>query len=55
MEDVLDIYHLPQDATNPVVCVDETSKQHIQEIRKPLPMDEGSPLRYDCEYQRNGV
>ena len=55
MEDVLDIYQLPQDPKNPVVCVDETSKQHIKEIRKPLPMAEGSPLRYDCEYQRNGV
>ncbi len=38
MEDVLDIYQRPQDATNPVVCVDETSKQHIKETRKPLPM-----------------
>ena len=55
MEDVLDIYQRPQDATNPVVCVDETSKQHIKETRNPLPMVEGSPLRYDCEYLRNGV
>ena len=55
MEDVLDIYQRPQDATNPVVCVDETSKQHIKETRKPLPMVEGSPLRYDSEYLRNGV
>ena len=55
MEDVLEIYQRPQNATNPVVCVDETSKQHIKETRKPLPMVEGSPCRYDCEYQRNGV
>ena len=55
MEDVLDIYQRPQDAKNPIVCVDETSKQHIKETRTPLPMVEGSPLRYDCEYQRNGV
>ena len=55
MEDVLDIYQRPQDGTNPVVCVDETSKQHIKETRKPLPMVEGSPCRYDCEYERNGV
>ena len=55
MEDVLDIYQRPQDATNPIVCVDETSKQHIKETRNPLPMVEGAPVRYDCEYLRNGV
>ncbi len=55
MEDVLDIYQRPQDATNPIVCVDETSKQHIKETRNPLPMVEGAPFRYDCEYLRNGV
>ena len=55
MEDVLEVYQRPQDTTNPVVCVDETSKQHIKETREPLPMVEGSPERYDCEYQRNGV
>ncbi len=55
MEDVLEIYQRPQDTTNPVVCVDETSKQHIKETRKPLPMVEGAPGRYDCEYHRNGV
>ena len=55
MEDVLDTYQQPEDATNPVVCVDETSKQHIQETRHPIPMVEGSPQRYDYEYKRNGV
>ena len=55
MEDVLEIYQRPQDATNPVVCVDETSKQHIKETRQPLPIIEGSVQRYDYEYQRNGV
>ena len=55
MENVLEIYQRPQDATHPVVCVDETSKQHIQETRQPLPIVEGSACRYDYEYQRNGV
>ncbi len=55
MEDVLEVYQRPQDTKNPVVCVDETSKQHIKETRSPLPMVEGAPLRYDYEYQRNGV
>ena len=55
MEDVLDTYQQPEDTCNPIVCVDETSKQHIKETREPIPMVEGSPQRYDCEYQRNGV
>ena len=55
MEDVLDVYHRREDATHPVVCVDETSKQHIQETRHPLPMAQGTPRRYDAEYHRNGV
>ena len=55
MEDVLDIYRQPADACNLVVCVDETSKQHIKETLQPLPIVEGSPQRYDYEYQRNGL
>ena len=55
MEDVLEIYQRPQDAVTPVVCVDETSKQQIQETRHPLPMACGIPSRYDSHYQRNGV
>jgi hypothetical protein len=55
MEDVLDLYHRPEDPAYPLVCVDETSKQHLREIRQPLGGIEGSPSRYDSEYERNGV
>ena len=55
MEDVLDLYQQPKVAATPLVCVDETSKQHIKEIRHPLPVIESSPSRYDSEYERNGV
>lgn len=55
MEDVLEIYHRPFDTDNPVVCVDETSKQQVKETRTPLPVAEGQPRRYDYEYERNGV
>ena len=44
MEDVLEIYQRPEDATNPIVCVDGTSKQHIKETRQPLPIVEGFPF-----------
>ena len=43
MEDVLQVYHLPYDATHPVVCLDEASKQLIGEIVKPLPAEPGHP------------
>lgn len=55
MEDVLEVYKRPADPTRPLVCMDETSKQLIGEIRVPLPPRPGKPLRYDCEYVRNGT
>ena len=55
MEDVLDVYQRPYDPARPQVCVDETSKQLIGEIRTPLPTRPGQPAIFDHEYRRNGV
>ena len=55
MEDILDLYACPEDPEHPVVCVDETSKQHLQQTRPPLRLTVGKPYRYDSEYKRNGV
>lgn len=33
MEDVLDVYTRPYDRDHPLVCMDETSKQQIMEVR----------------------
>ncbi len=55
MEDVLDVYHRPYDEKRPLVCLDETSKQLIGEIREPIPMAPGRPERIDYEYTRNGT
>lgn len=55
MEDVLEVYHRPRNPDRPVVCLDETSKQLIGEIRTPLPARAGVPARYDSEYVRNGT
>jgi hypothetical protein len=55
MEDVLDVYHRPHDPTCPVVCVDETSKQLIAEMRVPIAAKPGRTARFDYEYQRNGT
>jgi hypothetical protein len=55
MEDVLDVYHRPHNPAYPVVCVDETSKQLVAEVRQPIPAKSGRPVRYDYEYERNGT
>jgi DDE superfamily endonuclease len=55
MEDVLAVYTRPHDPDHPLVCLDETSKQLIAETRAPIAMTPGSPVRYDYEYERNGV
>jgi len=55
MEDVLEIYHMPYDPNYPVVCMDESSKQLIGEVRDPIPCTPGHPARIDDEYVRNGV
>lgn len=53
MEDVLDVYQRPYDPLNPVVCIDETNKQLIQETR--IPCEPGKTEKVDSEYVRNGV
>lgn len=55
MEEVLEVYHRPQDPHRPVVCLDETTKQLVKDTRLPLPMKPGQPQRFDYEYERNGV
>lgn len=55
MEDVLEVYHLPYDAECPMVCMDESCKQLIGEVREPIPCAPGKPERIDDEYVRNGV
>lgn len=53
MEDVLDVYQRPYDPLNPVVCLDETNRQLIEE--KTIPAIPGSPELVDYEYRRCGV
>jgi len=55
MEDVLDVYHRPYDPQQPVVCMDECSKQLIGEVREPLPAKPGQVAKYDSEYVRRGT
>lgn len=55
MEDVLDVYQRPYDATRPVVCLDETSKQLVKETRPRRAVAPGRPAIADYEYERNGT
>lgn len=55
MEDVLEVYQRPVSDSHPGVCRDESSKQQVKETRIPLPAQPGEPVRYDYEYERNGV
>jgi hypothetical protein len=55
MEDVLDVYQRPYDPAHPVVCMDETCKQLVAEVRPPIAAKPGQAERYDVEYERCGV
>ncbi len=55
MEEVLDLYQLPYDPQIPLVCMDETSKQLVGEVRVPIPPAPGRPARIDYEYERRGT
>ena len=55
MEDVLDLYAVPDDPKRPVVCFDETSTQLLAQTRPPLPPPPGQPLRQDYQYRREGT
>ncbi len=55
MEDTLAVYKQPYDPAHPMVCMDESSKQQIKEVRNPIKAEPGKPERYDTEYERNGV
>lgn len=53
MEDVLDVYKRPYDPLCPVICVDETNRQLIEE--RSMPAKPGSTELVDYEYRRCGV
>lgn len=55
MENVLAVYKRPYDASRPVVCFDEKSKQLVGEIARPIPVVPGRVECHDYEYVRNGT
>jgi hypothetical protein len=42
MEDVLAVYKRSYDETHPLVCMDESNKQHIKKKHQPIPAKPGT-------------
>jgi len=55
MEHVLDVYKRPYDKNHPLLCMDESPKQLIDEIKPSIPMKPGQESKVDYEYMRHGV
>jgi hypothetical protein len=55
MEDVLDLYAAPAGADEPLIAMDEASKQLLASVAGPLPLAPGQPVREDYHYERQGV
>ena len=49
MYDLLALYARPYDAREPVICLDEKSKQPLRETRCPLPVEPGTVRKEDYE------
>lgn len=54
MEEVLDLYEQPYDEAHPVICLDESPRQLVSEVRT-APVDEDGNRYEDYEYKREGV
>jgi transposase len=55
MERILDTYKMEPDPLRPLVCMDESSKQLVGEVRTPIPLAPGVTRKYDTEYERKGT
>ena len=55
MYDLLGLYAKAYDAAEPVICLDEKSKQLLEQTRRPLPTSAGQIAKEDYEYRRAGT
>jgi hypothetical protein len=55
MEQGLDVYPRPYAPRYPVICMDESSKQVLSEVRAPVPLGPGQSRKEDYHYRRQGV
>lgn len=52
---LLELYKQPYDPSQPMICMDEKSKQLLEDNRQPLKARPGSLEKYDYEYKRKGT
>ena len=52
---LLNLYKQAYDPNQPLVCMDEKSKQLLEDSRRPIPAKPGRIERYDYEYKRKGT
>ena len=52
---LLELYAEPYDPSEPVVCLDEKSKQLLRQTRNPIPAVAGQIAKEDYEYKRAGT
>ena len=55
MEQVLDLYAQPLNPDEPLICMDEASKELHAGVSAALPMSPGKPAREDDKYERHGT
>jgi hypothetical protein len=55
MEDVLDLYAAEHTPGEPLIAMDEASKQLLRDEAEPLPLAPGRAAREDYHYERRGV
>ncbi|CAN5237254.1 hypothetical protein BH20BAC1_BH20BAC1_06080 [soil metagenome] len=52
---LLELYQEAYDPNQPLVCMDEKSKQLLEDNRKPIEAKPGKLEKYDYEYKRKGT
>lgn len=55
MYNLLELYARPYREEEPVICVDEKSKQLLQQTRTPIAAKPSAPIKEDYEYRRTGT
>jgi hypothetical protein len=55
MNNILNLYEQPYNRQEPVVCVDEKSKQLLDPLRPKFPLKPGQSTLVDYEYERKGT
>lgn len=55
MEDILDLYAAEHTDEEPLICMDEASKQRLADVDEPIAVLPGQPAKEDYHYERRGV